>query len=1335
MTPSPKPLVDSASPVDSVVHEVLGYLNFSSGAADSRFLANLNTLFRHSSGEGPSEKPLSTRVYCILQNELRRLQGLSAEVVPAAFRQLDQAKSVVELTFETVLPAYRAHHRDLLAHQSDESLFLPYFVGRALRAVLEVGGPWDEKDRVAKATVRRLNDFIGHRPVPVLRTEQKIEPYVNEWVAPIPLYARGAGVSIGVFEELVEGALAILKKTEPSILERAFFDLECLDELCLDPRSYDFDHPVNKRPNYQFGQWDPHVIDNRGRYRRFVLQQVALDALRERVASSGDISLEDARYEASAVLAGIILMASGISGNGPTAHDSSATLSNLLPRIASYRDDFYANLLAKCKGERGKRLQAESTRLKQPFGGVRQHLNQRLARLRATQLQHVHLAQLYARMGFPEASHRQAHIVPVTSARMLCEINSRITFGHRAIDRGKLNEALTLLGQIEDLLKRAIECGSIVDPWNILGFQGQFSLFPAIENTARDHRVDVLIHLVRQIHGLYARLHGEAAAADEGGIVAKVSRDLPAFAAWWDRFATTQVSGVESFSGREAAESSSRVAAALGNWRQAGAAAGDMAYWRKHAPEFNSPKAHALVIEALLEKGDYVAAMGLLMQWRGRAEEIPLVGGGFSFHDLAIRWMSELHRTDEEFESEPTPRGVPLEPLERFRLTCKFFDFLEANADEWWEAPRFQWEKTTRSRDEGENDSSEDLFGAAYENFTFQDTASDGVEGDMLEGGAPTDFELEFEATRIGPRLNFLAMLARLWRIAASSTHAIGGDADRHAALAHWRDRAAEVSKKLRDLMKAVHGHPIPSPNGSHESLVEYDRRRVARESLVGHTIAAAVEVEDAARFLDAAGAENGVASAHGEWKSLFVRTWRAMRQGDTASVREAYPQLRSSLAAQPILYIPLNKNGDPEKIVAARCVHQALLALLRGLPRLGLMRETCQLVALTQTMEKTRPVGDGAVTEFDRVFDAGYRAQVECLVALSEQRWGGLDGEAASSRTGGADRSDDSGPAESELVDGLQFLTEALLKRWVGHSRSLRLSALERVSEADKWKGLVEFIERYGHDLFSQRFMTPGNLRGILHEGVDAYLRQLEERPDDEEPALLAELDTTMSRTLAIERLTLILEAVLENYSEYKDFNATTTQSDKGEMLYVLLDFLRLKSSYDRFAWTIHPVVVAHEILVRRGRLGAAELWRRAVGDRTREVADWHSARLGELVKKYGVRLPTVCDRLAERFTRPLAVDRMRALIRPAIEEARRDGESSSFVELEREVQEFCEQPVGAGLDVPNWLLALEHEVDLALAPRGFENELPEVASLPFRLPDDWDDVRSQLDGWETGA
>ena len=58
-----------------------------------------------------------------------------------------------------------------------------------------------------------------------------------------------------------------------------------------------------------------------------------------------------------------------------------------MPRIAQYRDAFYASLLNKVGGPHGARLRQEAAATRQPFGGARQHLNQYLAEHRAGQLQ------------------------------------------------------------------------------------------------------------------------------------------------------------------------------------------------------------------------------------------------------------------------------------------------------------------------------------------------------------------------------------------------------------------------------------------------------------------------------------------------------------------------------------------------------------------------------------------------------------------------------------------------------------------------------------------------------------------------------------------------------------------------------------------------------------------------------------------------------------------------------------------------------------------------------------------------------------------------------------
>ncbi len=212
-----------------------------------------------------------------------------------------------------------------------------------------------------------------------------------------------------------------------------------------------------------------------------------------------------------------------------------------------------------------------------------------------------------------------------------------------------------------------------------------------------------------------------------------------------------------------------------------------------------------------------------------------------------------------------------------------------------------------------------------------------------------------------------------------------------------------------------------------------------------------------------------------------------------------------------------------------------------------------------------------------------------------------------------------------------------------------------------------------------------------------------------------------------------MILEAVVENYAEYRDYNSTTVQSDRGDMLYTLLDFLRVRIQYDRVAWHLKPVLIAHAVLVRRGRTAAAEMWRRALAERTAELADNIQSRAAELQNKYAMRLPTVTDRLAERFVQPLVIDRMRALVTPAMDEAKdRAASGGSFALLEEEADELTQEPTGVGLEVPAWLAALEQEVNQRrraaghLAPGDVARAPVEQVMLTV------EEAQQQLSGWE---
>jgi len=1308
--PTDRPLID----------RILGYLNFSSGSPDPQFLSSLNLLFERFGGAGLSWRAVVES----LEGELPRLSGESA-----TFADVSQACSVLRLLREDVLPGYLAFHADLLFHQAEESLLGPFFVGRVCEAILQQGAPWDEPARIVQGALARLNDYIGHRPVATLETRRH-EPYVHEWLRPVPLYIEGAGVQCGRYREVVSLALEILRGTDEYILQAAQFDPALLEELAFDPRAYDFDHPVNKRPNYHFGQWDPHRMDNQGRYRRFVVQQVTLEALMARVDEGGDVPHRELLFEAAAVLAGTILMASGISGSWPGAHDSNATLASLLPTVAAYRDAFYEQLIRQAVPAHRQRLEQEAHTRRQPFGGARQHLNAWLARRRASQLEHVHLAKIFARMGHAEAAARQAGVVPVASARMLCEIDCRLTAGDQAVQAGDLPRAVALAGDIVDVLHRAIECGAVIDPWNLLGFDAHFSLFPALENSVHDHRADELVALMEQLFGFFSRIWSAAAAENRPEICQQIRRHFQDTADWWRQFAAHEVSSVEAVDAYEVLRAAEHVAESLNLWHKGGAETGDIRFWNPYAHMFDSPKAFSLVIEALLERDDFVASMGLLIHWLGEAERVPLEQGTSSFHQLSQQWVLKLLHRDQ------SPQGRAALPQPPPQLLRRFFELLEANADQYCIAPQFtllnRAELTAGQAADGEpgdganeeeEGEQESLFSAAYEGVVYNDTTDDGVEGEVYEPGDATTDELLRESQRITDRVAFLSALARLWKLAAVSDARGAAAADEPeagpfgclATMRHWIEQSSSNHQRLLELLDAVRRYRIPMAGTDPDSLMQYDRQRLIKDALLERIATACVDVSSVGQTMLAALAcrsnnherEIGeLAHAFGEEAPIMVRVISAVLRGDNAQVTQLWPALQETLADKSLLYVPLSKEGDTRQIVAARCRQCQLQDLLAWLPRRGLWLETCQLIETARRMERNNPVGPGAVTEFDELFKVGYRSLVENLVTSAETWTAGESGEAP----------------EKSLAAALEELTEVLLASWLHHSRTLRLSVLERITDKEKWQQLVGFIQRYGGELFTQRFFSLGNVRAILHQGVGDWLGRLERDAGPEtQPALLQDLDTRISRQEAADNLSLILEAILENYGEYRDYNSTTTQSDRGDMLYTLLDFLRLRTEYDRMCWQLKPVVLAHEILVSRHKDKAARLWRRALTDRIRGEADRYLTRLRALQDRYAIRMSTVADRIAERFVRPMSIDRMRALVRPAMEEARRPGPKPVFELLEHETQSLAGESTGIGFDVPVWLLALEEEVDRAREPthrRNFEQEIaaaiPSVALSP---------------------
>jgi hypothetical protein len=104
----------------------------------------------------------------------------------------------------------------------------------------------------------------------------------------------------------------------------------------------------------------------------------------------------------------------------------------------------------------------------------------------------------------------------------------------------------------------------------------------------------------------------------------------------------------------------------------------------------------------------------------------------------------------------------------------------------------------------------------------------------------------------------------------------------------------------------------------------------------------------------------------------------------------------------------------------------------------------------------------------------------------------------------------------------------------------------------------------------------------------------------------------------------------------------------------------------------------------------------------------------------------------LRERFVKPLHLDRLCALIEPAVTEAGRLGDHPAFTQLQAAIAPLAADPLGVGLDVPPWLRRLESETQRVQASRSAVVVLAEEL---FRVPKrriSQEELQGQMSEWE---
>ena len=1350
---------------------VLGYLNFSSGAFDPAAWRACSLLFaavEPAGAGGVEERPEgAARVAEILAARLADL-----EAGTAAFRDARQARGMLRLVFDRLLPAYRAFHADLLEHQPPGGIERPFFVMHAAQALLASGGPEEDRDdEVVARAIDRLNDYVGWRPVAVLENGRLSEPYRHERVRPVALFMDGVGAAHGRYAELVGTAVEILRGAPEPLVRQADFDPALLTELAFDPRAFDFLHPAASRPNYLFGLWDPAVIDEVGNYRRMVVQQVTLDGILSwpeadvpgRDPAPAAALVAEWRWEAAAVLAGVVLMASGLSGHGPGAPQAALPLAELLPRIASYRDEFYRWLLTTLPARHRERLEEEARLLRQPFGGVRRHINAVLSGRRARQVETVALAAVFARMGRSAGAERLAALVPAAAARMFSRITSRVVAARQALRQSSADPAaaLTQLDAAAELLLRAVECGAAVDPWNILGLAGQFPLHEPAGESLPDPRVHDLVDVLESILDAFTAAWRQAELAGDRGTATRAAAAVERLAVWWDRFATTTVSGVPHLAGREIWESVREVIAALTR-RRAADGPPPPGFWRKEVAAFSTPRTHAQAADALLQEGDLEGAQGLLVHWASLLEGAEIEKTGPVWLAAAGRWL-DLALADPGAETRGQIR--------------RFLEFIDANTSGLVDivetaaaggdpaATRQEAGGDPAAGDDEERQAAEESVASAYESMVWRDSADDGTDGGMLDvdlpGGSgasagPAALEDAAELLTGTSRLVCRAVTAWCRHDVVAGTEPTRAEID---AVIGWQHSLRRMRRAFVGAAAAVAGRdPVPPPG---MSPTEFDRLRWQRDAAAERLVDAAVQATETLWMLSARRhvGRTAAAATRGNGRGGIGRLFAAILRGDAAEAARQLAMVQDRLAGKPVLYVPLSRGGRPDRIAKARSRERLLERLCGCLPRLGLVAETTALVQLAKSLESRRPPGAASVSEFDRVFEAATTSLVERIIESASADCADADGvDAGSAHDGagaGAGEADD--VATRRILEGLALLVPRLLETWMTHARQLRLSVLERVRDDKAFAATREFIEQYGAGLFTQHVLAPSSLRGILRGGVRRHLEMLVERAADERPGDVPTAAAPRRPTRLVEdlasgalgwaqataRLRLVLESVAENHAEYRDWNSTTTQSDRGECLHILLDFLRVKAEYDRIAWTLRPVSMAHRVLAQRGATSAAEAWRARMRDETHDTAAGLVARLGALEARWGVRLASVADRVRRPFTASLEQDELEALVEPAARELATGAPAGAGARLEARAESFLGVASGSGVEVPEWLDRLGAVADRAIgeafdaasredAPRSVGAPPEPPARLPDAvpwLPLGWEELRAALD------
>ena len=402
---------------------------------------------------------------------------------------------------------------------------------------------------------------------------------------------------------------------------------------------------------------------------------------------------------------------------------------------------------ARIDGAHAERLRQEATDLRQPFGGARQHLNAQLARRRASQLEHVHLAKLFARMGYAAAAEREANVVPTASARMMCQMDCLLTAGHQSLQKRRVGASRRAAPG-----NRSTSC-TAPSTAGRSSIRGTCSVSTPISVSFPRRRTASTTIAWTSCCGL----HGATSSACTPAFGAKRPRwttrscagaSPPSFATWPNGGGSTRSTkcrSVEAVDPLDAHRAAQHVAEALNLWHKGGAATGNIGFWAPHAERFDSPQAYSLVIDAVLDRATTwrpwpCSCIGWARRRKSASKKPIARSTGWPNAGSARRSGS---RSVGSLASRVPrlPRSQRRRILERAALRSGAAGLGRRRGRG---VPRPGAARRRRGR--------RPVRVAAYEEMVYIDSTADGREGSIFDEGEGSDDELDRESRRIAER-------------------------------------------------------------------------------------------------------------------------------------------------------------------------------------------------------------------------------------------------------------------------------------------------------------------------------------------------------------------------------------------------------------------------------------------------------------------------------------------------------------------------------------------------------------------------------------------------------